>query len=489
MRSPLLISAFVGVVLLTAAPLTSPAAAGPSGDYWKDPGFVAEFIGSFGIRTGVEPSLSADEQLFYRELAGIIATNQPAAIRRLNEVLAAGTATVQPPAPPEPEDDRKRKKPELPDPIQVNIQNKSSFWFVLGNLQVLEGMPEAALDSYRKAIGGYPDFLRAHQNLGVLYVQNQKFEEALPPLLKALELGGNDGDLYGLLGACYLSTGQNRSAELAYNQAMVLSPGKKDWQLGAARALIYQGRYREAGALFAELIRNEPGAAQYWKFQANCHIGLNEPLKAAYCYEVVRQLGEADAATLFALGDIYLSRGLKDVALDVYLAALNADPGQNRGRTIRAAEVLAARRALDQAGGLIGAIRDQAGAVLDEEEKTRLLRLDSKIALARGEDAGAARIMEDLLGRDPMDGEIMLLLAGYYGRSGEVERAEAMYGRVSRLPEYEAEANVKLAQLLVRLKLYERAVAHLRRALELEPKETVQRYLEGVLKAQAATRS
>lgn len=458
-------------------------------EFWNDPQFVREFIGSFGINSGIEPRMTDGEQLLYRELASVISTNQQAAIVRLNTVLADGRATVQPPPLPEPEDGKKSRKQKLPEPVEVSIENPASFWFVLGNLQVLEGIPEAAMDSYGNSIEAFPDFLRAHKNLGVLLVQNQKFEEALKPLLKAIELGGTDGDLYGLLGACYLSSNQNRSAELAYNQAIVLAPKKLDWQLGAARALLYQGRYSEAGALFGELIDRNPSEPRFWLFQANCYIGLNEPLKAAFNYEVVRELGAADSAALSALGDIYLSRDLKDVAVDTYLAALQADPERNRGRAIRSAEILAGRRAMDQSEKLIVAIRESAGSTLAEDEKIQLLRLESKLALARGEDESAAKIMEDLLDANPLDGEIMLLLASHYGKSDQVERAEAMFERASRLPEFEADAHVKHAQLLVRLKVYDRAVEHLRRALAIEPKETVQRYLDGVLKTHAATRS
>jgi Flp pilus assembly protein TadD len=474
---------------LTVGSFAVSAAENPQNQFWKDPQFIAEFIGSYGVKSDVEPPMSQDDQLFYRELAGIIATNQLAAIERLSSVLAEGKTIVQPPAPPEPEDGGRRKKSKLPDPVEITLQNPASFWFTLGNLQVSEGMTDAAQASYQKAIETFPDFLRAHKNMGVLLVQNGKFEEALGSLLKALELGGNDGNLYGLLGACFLSTSQNRSAELAYNQAMVLTPGKKDWQLGAARALLYQGRYHEAGALFGELIQKEPGVAQYWLFQANCFIGLNEPMKAAYNYEMVRELGAIDAGMLSALGDIYLSRDLKDLALDTYVAAFEKDPDGNLVRAVKSAEVLAARRATSQSGKLIAAIHAKLGNDLDAEQQLRLLRLESKLALANGEDAEAAKIMEELIQREPMDGEIMLLLAGYYGRTDKVAEAEAMYERAARLTDYEADAQIKHAQLLVKQKSYDRAVKLLRSALAIEPKENIQRYLEGVLKVQAATRS
>ncbi len=486
---PKFIYSFVIAALLTTAANHATAASNPQEQFWKDPQFVAEFIGSYGVNSNVEPSMGPDEQLFYRELASIIATNQLAAIECLKVTLKDGKTLVHPPAPLEGEDVGRRKKSKQPDELEVTLQNPASFWFTLANLEVSEGQTDAAMESYRQAIEAFPDFLRAHKNMGVLLVQNGKFEEALGSLLKALELGGNDGNLYGLLGACYLSTRQNRSAELAYNQAMVLTPGKKDWQLGAARALLYQGRYHEAGALFGELIQKEPGVAQYWLFQANCFIGLNEPMKAAYNYEMVRELGAIDAGMLSALGDIYLSRDLKDLALDTYIAAFEKDPDGNLVRAVKSAEVLAARRATEQSGKLIRAIHEHAGAALDTEQQVRLLRLESKLALANGEDAEAAKIMENLINRDPMDGEIMLLLAGYYGRTDKVAEAEAMYERAERLTDFEADAQIKHAQLLVKQKRYERAVKLLRSALAIEPKENIQRYLEGVLKVQAATRS
>ena len=119
----------------------------------------------------------------------------------------------------------------------------------------------------------------------------------------------------------------------------------------------------------------------------------------------------------------------------------------------------------------------------------KLLRLESKLALASGEDEAAAKIMEDLINQDPMDGEIMIMLAGYYGRTEKIAEAEAMYERAERLNGYEAEAQVKHAQLLVKERKYDRAIKLLQQSLQIDPKENVQRYLEGVTKVAAAARN
>ena len=117
------------------------------------------------------------------------------------------------------------------------------------------------------------------------------------------------------------------------------------------------------------------------------------------------------------------------------------------------------------------------------------LRLQSKLALASGEDAAAAKVMEDILVRDPLDGEIMLLLANFYGKSGDLDKAEALFGRAAKITGKEAEAQVKHAQLLAKHKRYDRAIELLKRALELQPEERLQRYLDGLQRLATAARS
>jgi tetratricopeptide (TPR) repeat protein len=458
--------------------------------FWSDRQFVAGFIGSYGINSATEPSLTADEQQFLLELAAIIPTNQPLAMARIETGIQTGTATVAPAELPLEEAERSRRRRDEPKAREVKLTNLARLHYTLGNLQVQEGQTDAAIQSYRAAIGLFPNYLNAQKNLGIVLVRGGNLSEARGPLLRAVELGAVDGNLYGLLGTCYMSERNFRSAELAYNQAMLLAPDRKEWRLGAARALFSMSRYEEAAGLFAELIENEPGNADYWTFQANCFIALNQPLKAAYNYEVVRELGAAKPATLNALADIYLSRNLPEVALEAYLAALESDPLAGASTAIRSAEVLAARRAVIPAGTLLKRVTELAGNDLDATHRARMLRIESKLALAGGEDARAAAIMEELLEQDADDGEIIILLARYYGRIENIAKAEVLFDRAARLPGFEAEAHLRRAQMLAgpKLQRFDRAIEHLKRAQEIEPKENVQRYLEALERRARAAR-
>ncbi len=479
------------VPLLWAATPPSIAAAGLAipESFWSDPRFLAAFAGSYGVHSATEPPLTQDEQLFLMELAAIIPTNQPLAVGRMQEALNTGKAMVTPAEPPAAEGERKRKKNAF-ETREVRVTNPARLHYMLGNLQVQEGEIEAAVKSYEAAVSAFPGYLNAHKNLGIVLVRNGRLDQAKAPLVRALELGAVDGNLFGLLGSCYMNDQNYRSAELAFNQAAVLAPDRKEWRLGAARALFAQSRYEEAAGLFGELIANDGAVADYWLFQANCFIALNQPLKAAFNYEIVRELGAAKPATLFALGDIYLSCELPEIALEAYLDALARDPVAGMNNAIRSAEVLAARRASEQAGRLLARIRELAGNGLEAAQSIRVLRIESKLALARGDDERAAGIMRDLLAEDPDDGEITLLLARYYGRVERIEEAELLFERAARIPKFEAEAHLRHAQMLASPKLqrFERAIEHLKRAQQIEQKENVQRYLEALERRAQASR-
>jgi Tfp pilus assembly protein PilF len=283
-----------------------------------------------------------------------------------------------------------------------------------------------------------------------------------------------------LLGYCYLAVDKFLSAEAAYRKAMLFAPDNADWKLGLARCLLAAQRSREAVALFEELIQKDPEKADYWLLQANAFLELAEYSNAARNYEILRRMGKATGASLMALGDIYTNEDLKDLALDAYLASLQKEPNQDLKRPLQAVEIMTNRQAWDQASKLLAQINAIAKSRMKDEERRRALKLESKIALAVGDDKAAVRTLEELIRRDPLDGEAMLLLAGYYGRTGEIEHAELLYERATKLRDYEANALVLHAQLLVQQSKYEKAVRLLQQAQQIRPRENVAEYLDQV---------
>jgi len=74
----------------------------------------------------------------------------------------------------------------------------------------------------------------------------------------------------------------------------------------------------------------------------------------------------------------------------------------------------------------------------------------------------------------------LILMAQYYGRKGEPERAILNYERAAEVPEFEVQARTRQAQLLVSLGRFSDAVPLLRRVQEVKPREEIARYLEQI---------
>jgi len=92
----------------------------------------------------------------------------------------------------------------------------------------------------------------------------------------------------------------------------------------------------------------------------------------------------------------------------------------------------------------------------------------------------AARVLEEIVALDPLDGEALMLLGELHARNGLTEKAMFYYERAESMEKFEADAKLRRAQLLVKQSRFTEALALLKRSQELKPREDVARYLEQV---------
>ncbi len=428
----------------------------PGREFWSDPAFVDGFMGTYGFATDIEPSITRSEQELLGGIVELMEDDPQAAAEKLEGGLTEGSS--------------------------------AALDFVLGNLHFQLDQPDRAAGHYERALEKFPNFMRAHKNLGMIRVRLREFDRAARGFTRAIELGGGDGNTYGLLGLSRLNEERYHSAESAYRMALLHDPANSQWRLGTAQVLLAQDRYREANSLLEELIREHPERADYYLYQANAYIGMEQPHRAAANYELVRRLGAATPESLVNLGDLYLEETITDLALERYLEALDRDPPLPIRRALRTARILTERHAWDEAAALVERIEGRNDDASKGEAGHDLTRLRARILFATGDEEEAVRKLERVVEKDPFDGLSLILLARHYGEKGENERAELLFERAARVPGHEAEAYLRHAELLVREKRLERAAELLRRSQQLRPRDSVARYLERVESALRAAR-
>ncbi len=447
-------------VTTPVAPVTfAPVPAGhPLEGMWNDPTFRKSLLGSYGFLSDVEPKLTTEEQAVYRDKIAPLLREDPA-----------------------------KAVPELGALIKPD--SSALFDYTLATIYFQAADMTNAIKHYEAAIAKFPDFRRAQRNLGLALVREGQYAEAVKPLARTIALGGGDGKVFGLLGFSYVSLNQFMSAESAYRQALFFEPENLDFQLGMVKCQIALAQYDAALASLDELLQKYPERDNLWALQANVFVQKDQPNKAAVNFEILRKLGKATPQNLMLLGDIYMTREAKDLALSAYLEAIAKDEGKNASRSLRAAEILTSRGAWTEAEQLFAKIRAVSGTNLETADELKLLRLESKVALARGESEKGIQVLEQIIQRNPLDAEALLMAGDHYAKNGQREKAEFRYETAGKISGFEAEALVKQAQLLVQSGKYNPALELLRKAQKIHPRDHVQRYLDRVEQVARNTRS
>jgi tetratricopeptide (TPR) repeat protein len=445
------------LALCLGAVLTaSPGVAEPRGDdaVFEDPEWRKRFLGSYGFLSGAEPDIAQSELVMLRDVLDTMQVNPRAAATMLEQQLV---------------DD-----------------SSAALDFILANLEFQTGQNARAAAHYESAIAKFPDFRRAHKNLGLLQVQGGDCKKALTHLTRALELGDRDGRNFGLVGYCYLDAENYVAAAQAYENAILQEPDTRDWRLGLARALLAMERYREAASLFETLIAENPDDASAWLLQANAYLGLEKRLAAAVNLETVRLLGKAQNSSLVLLGDIYMTEGMTELAKNAYVAVVESDTGGKRFETAyRAADLLVRSGAYDDAGEVVASIRKKYanGGALSNDDELRFLTLEARLARAQGRKQEAARLLEQVVERDGTRGDALLELAAHHHGQGETARALLFVERAENLEAFEYQALLDHAQYMVSSRDYTKAAELLRRAIALKREPRVERFLDRVEQA------
>jgi len=445
---------------LAALPTTfAPLPAGHElASVWNDPDFTRRMIGSYGFLSEAEPKLNTEEHRFYTNSV------QPALLQEPKKAITLLETRVKQPG--------------------VSAQ----FDYLLATLYFQNDDLTNAITSYEMALAKFPDFRRAQKNLAFALVRDGKYGEAIKPLTRTITLGGADSKVYGLLGFAYMNQGRYASGDGAYQQALALEPENIDFKLGAVKCAVATANYDHALALLEELIKQAPERESLWTLQANIYIQKEQPAKAAVSLELLRRIGKATAPNLFLLGDLYLSQEARDLALIAYLEAIEKDEGKNPARALRAAQILVSRGAWEEARKLFAKVHD-AGGTLSAADELKLLKLETKVAMATGQGEKGIQTLEQIVQRNPLDGEALLLAGDYYARHDQPEKAAFNYDMAGKIEGFEADAFVKHAQLLVQTQKYVQAAELLRKAQKVRPRDNVQRYLDKVEQLARAGRS
>ncbi|GHC64164.1 tetratricopeptide repeat protein [Roseibacillus persicicus] len=463
--------------LLLGAILLSNLAADPlkvPKEQFRSPEFIKGFVGAYGFLSPVEPKVDREESELLADLADLFSD------ARFREAEAEIVNFI------------KLRK----NPIEEGVEPKEvspALIFQLAQLYYMNDRTSDAERAYKLAIKGHPDFRRAHKYLALLYASQDRVSDALPHLKKAIQLGEADQLVYGLLGYAYTQENKPLAAEAAYRQAYLLNPDESQWRSGLTLSLYQQEKWPEAAAMLGDLLSVTPEATDFWKMQANCFLNMEQPLRAAENFEVLRLKGLADEATLNTLGDIYADQKKPVLALGAYLAALNEGESLNVERSLTTARILADYGAPRESAKYIAYLREKKGGNLSRSQQIEFYLIEIKIAKESNDILKVGELVKKVLTLEPMNG-VALVENGIYheqlsdavddeeeaARLRGMARAQFTLAMKSEDEQVQYLANRSFGQMLVRQREFIEAMPFIEKALALKPTDGLSRFSKQV---------
>lgn len=414
--------------------------------YWADEAFLKSFSASYGVNSRVEPTVSTEEVKLLVQVAKWMEKGE---VKRALQTLQASKNSAHSPS---------------------ILYNQANIYLELGEEQ-------KAIEAYQSAIHKYPSFRRAHKNLGHTYLRSEQFPLALASLVKAVSLGDMSGSTLGMLGYCHLRNEHYASALQAYRLAQLTEPETVEWKAGVAQCLLEIGQNKQALSLMEEVVEARPSEVSYQLLLANMFLQHGEEVKAIATLEWLARQGKLPLEHLALLAQLHAQNGTVDLAKPWFERVrddLKVEVYPHYLRAIEAVLQLAEWELAEQLLSVQPVSGELSEGLVNKRDRLRA------IVLMELDKVGAKPLLEQIVKRDPLDGEALVLLAKISIAEDALEAAEFYFGRAEKIEGSKYPALFGHGAMLVSQKKYAAAVEKFELAQKLHPTSEQQRYIEAL---------
>jgi tetratricopeptide (TPR) repeat protein len=188
-----------------------------------------------------------------------------------------------------------------------------------------QGRAKEALECFNKAIEINPSFEPPWVDRVKIYLDAQKYDEALDHANKALGRHRHCGDALKLKGTALIHLGRNEEALDSLQRASKISPEDGSlWEL-RARAQSNLGRHKETIECAGESLKTNPTNHQLVSLKGLALFNLGRYEDALFCLNEALRLNPEYQTALLAKGQVLLSLGHYDDALTCLDAVLDKE--------------------------------------------------------------------------------------------------------------------------------------------------------------------
>ncbi|MBU2895044.1 tetratricopeptide repeat protein [Colwellia sp. D2M02] len=335
---------------------------------------------------------------------------------------------------------------------------------------------ELAKSTFIEAVTLLPDFIRAHKNLAVIYIKQQNYQAARKHLIKTIELGEGDAQLFGYLAYINLQLNTPWSAIAGYQQALLLEPDNSQWQQGLLYSLIKAKDNHAAKAMLNEMLQKSPNDMRLWLQRSRISLDDNTPLDALMSMEMALRLGNTDADNLIAAAQLHLNHGSVSRAAELMSQLLRQWQQKGSYKATENSEHFDAIESViawliyekhwSEAKPLLKHTEQYANKITGTQQSQLKLH---RASMPGNSATQTTRLYEQAIKLDPSNGQALIALAEHYQQQNDYTQAQLLFVRAASIEGFAERAYIGHAQVYIEQKNYDQAAVLLRKALKLNP--------------------
>ncbi|MFQ5900081.1 MAG: tetratricopeptide repeat protein [Thermodesulfobacteriota bacterium] len=197
----------------------------------------------------------------------------------------------------------------------------------LGTVYAEQGRLDDAVREYQITLRLDPNYVKAHYNLGVTYAKQGKLNDAIKEYQVTLDVEPEEyAETHNDIGSLYAEQGRLDDAIREYKTTLKLRPDFAEAHYNLGIAYAKQGRLDEAIQEYNRALKSKP---EY--VNAHYNLGIAYYNKRAWdsaisSYKDALRITPYDADIMNNLGNIYIRKGQLDKAIITFKKALKVDP-------------------------------------------------------------------------------------------------------------------------------------------------------------------
>ncbi|MDJ0590674.1 MAG: WcbI family polysaccharide biosynthesis putative acetyltransferase [Pleurocapsa sp. MO_226.B13] len=160
----------------------------------------------------------------------------------------------------------------------------------------------------------------------ITLTKQNKLQQAIDKLKKAIQIKPNNATYYGNLGDIYLKQNKLDDAELAYRKCIELSPTWEDFYQSLGKVLLKKDKLAEAILVYEKALLTNPVSAKIHRFLGDTLLKQNKLDRAENIYQKAIDLDPSNAFNYRCLGDVFKKKNFLDLAVFNYQKAISFSP-------------------------------------------------------------------------------------------------------------------------------------------------------------------